>query len=519
MKNKVFYTSAFTSALMFIVFFSSFNDSTYNFLFNSDTLYLPSIYKDIFIDNYGVKGWELNPAPNFFPDMTLYFLFSFLLGGNFIATSFIYSFIQYFIILFFIYKQFTLFLNKKDALYYISLGNIFFSLILVHFLVNKEIEFTFQVISNSFHLGSFIMSLWVGYLSIKYIEQSSIKKLVIITLLIFLASISDKLFIAQFVGTLLIVSSLYFLNKKYFIKSIVWLNIIAVTTALISLFILKKIPSSFISFGTPHSSIFNLKSIKDSFTYQFSHLYKIMSENWIGLFIILAIIIANLLAVYIILYKKRSTKQQAYWSVLALFIYNIYSFFLPILTGSYLGYDCIRYNINVYITSLVALPFLIYLVSNKKTSFILSLITWLVLVFFILLNIKTIKTPTQLSNFYPAKTQVIDELKDKYKLKNGISNYWYAKSNTMQSKNKVRIYSVHSNLAKYEHVTNYRWYYETADKKIPVFNFILINGDDEINSIKKIFPIYKLIEKRGVKLCITPDFIFEKNNPFPILLN
>ena len=66
--------------LLLLVVFSSFNDSAYNFFFNSDTLYLPSVYKDLFIDGYGIKGWELNPSPNFFPDMSVYFLLSYFIG-------------------------------------------------------------------------------------------------------------------------------------------------------------------------------------------------------------------------------------------------------------------------------------------------------------------------------------------------------------------------------------------------------------------------------------------------------
>ena len=36
---------------------------------NSDTMYLPSIYYDIFKDGNSINTFHLNPAPNFFPDM------------------------------------------------------------------------------------------------------------------------------------------------------------------------------------------------------------------------------------------------------------------------------------------------------------------------------------------------------------------------------------------------------------------------------------------------------------------
>lgn len=40
---------------------------------NSDALYLACLYRDLFVDAYGWRGWNLPPAPYFFPDMALLF--------------------------------------------------------------------------------------------------------------------------------------------------------------------------------------------------------------------------------------------------------------------------------------------------------------------------------------------------------------------------------------------------------------------------------------------------------------
>ncbi|MFB3787069.1 MAG: hypothetical protein ACE15F_11950 [bacterium] len=40
---------------------------------NSDALYLACLYRDLFVDGYGWRGWNLPPAPYFLPDMALLF--------------------------------------------------------------------------------------------------------------------------------------------------------------------------------------------------------------------------------------------------------------------------------------------------------------------------------------------------------------------------------------------------------------------------------------------------------------
>ena len=47
---------------------------------NSDSLYLVTFYRDLFVDHYSILGWNLTPAPYFFPDMMLFSLMLFLAG-------------------------------------------------------------------------------------------------------------------------------------------------------------------------------------------------------------------------------------------------------------------------------------------------------------------------------------------------------------------------------------------------------------------------------------------------------
>ena len=57
-------------------------------LFHSDMLYLPAIYRDIWIDGNSLFAWSFTPAPYFFPDMSLYFLLHWITGDPAVATRF-----------------------------------------------------------------------------------------------------------------------------------------------------------------------------------------------------------------------------------------------------------------------------------------------------------------------------------------------------------------------------------------------------------------------------------------------
>ena len=48
---------------------------------NSDQLYLPSLYRDIFVDHGSLRDWALPPAPSFFPDLVLYAIAERLTGA------------------------------------------------------------------------------------------------------------------------------------------------------------------------------------------------------------------------------------------------------------------------------------------------------------------------------------------------------------------------------------------------------------------------------------------------------
>ncbi len=153
----------------FVVFvFSGLTENQLNTYFNSDTLYLQSIYKDIFLDKSGISGWHLNAAPNFFPDMIFFFIFH-KIFGDFILASLVYSIAQYLIILLLIYHLFR-FVFRVISLNYLSAANFLMLLFFMVTIKNGDFVFTFYLLSISYHLGAFINTLICLLFTFKYLN-------------------------------------------------------------------------------------------------------------------------------------------------------------------------------------------------------------------------------------------------------------------------------------------------------------------------------------------------------------
>ncbi len=84
--------------LLCIILFATIREDQIPVYFNSDTLYVPSIYHDLFIDGNSFAGWHLNGAPNIFPDMIMYFIIQ-IFFNSFIPAMLTYSFLEFILLM------------------------------------------------------------------------------------------------------------------------------------------------------------------------------------------------------------------------------------------------------------------------------------------------------------------------------------------------------------------------------------------------------------------------------------
>lgn len=144
---------------------------------NSDCMYLPSVYRDIFIYKNDLSLWSFNAAPNVFPDMIIYFIILSILG-NIAQAGIVYSVLQYIIIAAlsdYILRK----LNPEGNL----TGRVLLQILLLipHTFTLYTYDFLlhFQYLSNAYHLGAMVNTLiaWSIILNIIEIKKSTSRHL------------------------------------------------------------------------------------------------------------------------------------------------------------------------------------------------------------------------------------------------------------------------------------------------------------------------------------------------------
>ncbi|MDA3779222.1 MAG: hypothetical protein PF487_03165 [Bacteroidales bacterium] len=521
--NTIFSISILLNVIFIILVFANLNEQQIYTYLNSDTLYLPSIFKDLFIDKSGLNGWHLNGAPNFFPDMLLYFIIN-TIFKNFITSMFIFSIVQYTAILLLFYKLFKS-LRIKIELIHISAANLIMLLFFFVSLITNDFVFTFYLISVSYHLGAFVMTILCLIFTFNYINKKDNKFLYYLLLFGTLATISDRLFIVMYTLPMLSLTILiYFKHHK---KTLLKLFTTIFSFTVIGLIIFKILKtSSYIHIISLSWKFLNINNIANSFNVMMEQHGKYISlMDLRGLIVILSaisflIILSLLIKQLYRIFKTKEINNSIFIETAYLLFstsFCIIVFFMPVINGRSVGWAMLRYNIYVFYLCIFNYAFIFYVFSRKKNYItkifqaIITISTIFLIIILIRMSNKT-KIEKNLSNFfnyYPKKVKSIDKAAEKNKLKYGVANYWYAKYVTMFSEQNIRLYTVYDNLCPWYHVMNENWYYKNNQGKYkdPEFTFIISNNINDKAIIEKLG-----VSKDTIK-CIN-DMTILKYEPF-----
>ena len=52
-----------------------------------------------------------------------------------------------------------------------------------------------------------------------------------------------------------------------------------------------------------------------------------------------------------------------------------------------------------------------------------------------------------------------------------------------------------------------------------MFNFVIAENEITVEEVKKVFENVEVISKNGLTICLTPDFIFNKDSQLPVLVS
>ena len=484
-------------ALTVLLFWFAFlTDWGLNHFFSSDALYLPALYRDIVQDGYSLNGWTLNSAPNFFPDMLLYFILN-AIFGNFITASFCYSVIQYFAIIFMFYLIFKQIKPTLHPSTFVPAIFLFASYLFIYFIDNM-LWVSMLLNHNSFHNSPFIMALLCIYLFLKYLDTKSRKTLIAIFVLSILSGACDRLFFICFsIPIAFVVVISYFFNKdrKTLIKVLttIALGVIFV----IALWIFFK--------NNPYFSLtrsygeFTLQSISSSWKiFSGQVYYYLTTPSFISVLTYLSIFSYMATAIYAVKKISKLIKKHSHLNKMLVFQLFVMFFtpivlLVPVLAGSYGGFDTMRYNYFPYFL----LPFnAVILISNwlhknKPFKIIINATLSALIIGYLLIHYPVREFSKGLErffNFYPEKVRIVDSYFSDDNLKYGITDdYWIAKQTTMFSKKGIRLYCAFNGGNPWLHTSNKHWFTDNDKGKHAhcQFTFLLWTKDKKFPEIFK----------------------------------
>lgn len=514
MRDRITYRLIWLLALLaniLLVFtvFSQLSDSHLEFFFNSDALYLPSLYRDLIVNGGGLNGWHVPPSVLLVPDVIMYFIIR-AVAGNFIVAGFVYGLVQYVIILVLFTMIYREFAPSADFLFP-ALMMVFMSLFLMVSLFSGDFLFTYYLFLNGFHAGAFVMALISLWLGLKYLSRPSKNIQFILFAIIAVSLASDLLFLFMFsipYGAVL----LYHLLARHQVRSgktLIMLGL-ASMAGLIIYWAIRQ--SGYVRLANP-GNVLNLETVLNSFQIFGKQFWMYLSAADFRSVIIVLAILSIILQLVVLLWQiSRGRDRGVAFSYLLFSVVFIPVVILaPLLTGSYSGYDTLRYNVYALYLAVANLAFLPGFFSFQlKIGKIVKpvLLTGLILLFISGIGNYSQKGLAHYFGYYPPFARLADQVAEKHHLKKGIANFWQAKSITMFSKQDLKIYPVFDNLKPYHHLIDRDKYY----KKDAVFNFVVLNGITDTTVFWNTFgQNQQVIDTSFLKIRKVPEFRYDRN--------
>lgn len=526
------------SLLLIVLFsllvFATLTPQQISVYINSDTLYLPSIFRDIFIDSSGLKGWNLNAAPNFFPDFLIYSAINFVFT-DFRVAALIYSLLQILIIAL-LFNAILKVLSKDVGYAHLTVTNLLLLLFPLSALISGDFIFTFYIYSISYHTGAFIMAMVSLLITLRALNMQGKWNLMLLAISVFLGVFNDKLFIPAFVFPLVAVIPYLFDNEKRAIARQLLITTISFTViSLVAFWGIKKL--GFISIISTDWKMFNFSNIIPSFNVMFTQYANyIKNGSMSGVVIILTLFVFIVLSAYLFpilrqIYsdvKGRSRVSLSTQNAFALFAWFFIPVvvFTPVINGSYFSPAILRFNIHAYYFGVLLTGFLLFLLfRNRKGGANLSgvsVVIALVLLVSIYNKRKTDVSLQPLLGYYPGRIACIDSVALETQCKYGIATYWDAKLTTMLSKQGVRLYHVFPDLKIWYHVTNKNWYYKQG-KGIhanPKFRLIVMNGFDSTKVVQVLGRPLEILTfpEVGTEVWLMNEFEFDVDTRAPSVI-
>ena len=379
------------SLILILLWFASMGEYEYTSIFSSDAVGLPAMYEDIFVNGNSLQGWTLAAAPNFVPDMLLFFILNGI-TSNFLTATFLFSIIQYFAIIALFYLIFRKISTVSSSFF--SLFIYLFSIFLLYFLVNNDFYYSFLIMSNAYHNGMFVMTLICVLLSLHFFKKESWVTLSFLFVLIAVSLPCDRLFIVAYIFPISF-TLIVLLISGYDKKKILKLAICCILGYLLGMVILDKFKyNPVFQIDKPHQH-FTIDAITNSWNELSSQMKTYLFEiSFKSLTIILSILtyiwtIYYCLTTFIAIKRKKIEISSLFIFQLFVLFFTPILFFAPVINGNYFDWAVIRYNYFVFVVLLFNLVLFAnhYITKQKLLTIELNSLFSISLTVFLLWNI------------------------------------------------------------------------------------------------------------------------------------
>ncbi|MEN8231023.1 MAG: hypothetical protein ABFS38_22905 [Bacteroidota bacterium] len=496
---------------------------------NADTLYLPSIYLDLFVHKSGISGWHLNASPNFFPDMFIYFPMMAILKKT-ALTSMVFGVFQQLIVVVLLNKLMKA-MDPDIGFKTLFLINLAFLIIPLSSILGEGNVIPSQVLLPAYHCGHFINSLLAGFLFFTYLRTGKLHLLILLGMVTILAVVSDRLFVMAFLAPATLLSIIKLIPRGRDLRLLLLLAVMILSTAAGYVIFNKISQSEAITIIPTGWKMFQFDNAWTSFLNLVNHFKAVIIQypvqRWL-IFLFLLFLMGS--PIYLVKHmrsflsgKMEKSRQPSYTLVLYLFLLTFLVLFTPVINGAYLGAAHIRYNFAALVMGALGTVYLLRLVLSKHLKQIRILhyfTTFATAGFIILLLFVGVKEHAAMGikryvNYYPDTSRVLDELQESHGLTFGVANYWQAKYTTMFSRNSVRLYSVHDrNFKPSYHVTNENWFHDGGKGTYadPTFNYLVVDGFRHTEKLETLFGTARdtIYNEGGIVIIKVPGYKFDR---------
>lgn len=448
-----------TTGLANIAIYCSAGNSLYGLLFNSDALYLPTLFSDVLSKGGNITDWFLTPAPYFIPDYITFFP-AYLISNEPYIQILAFALIQV------VFTFFAIWLIAKAM----HVNNAFIaalavSVLLIWLALEGGSPFPFLLVS-AHHYGTFIASIVFIALWHLYKEQQSSRTryfiLSLLSALSFLLTLSDSLFIVWVITPLVATVALFSLvDRNYSLASKLPLLLI-LAFSLAGFFLYDSIVAN----PTRYVIDLGVGQISSNLTVIYGVVYNAVQTPIFG-FLLLLYLMTVVYALFTLTRDATADRNLSWISIFSLLS------IIPMVSVEALVTNQLvatRYFIPSFSWPIIVVILFLGRFLRRSFPVIVVMFSALLLISLSASAYTLIKENGVATNYYPSEIACIDRVLKTADVISGIAGYWDAKHIQAFSRQNITI-------AQYWGSLNEKRWITTKDYFKTNYGFAIVSND------------------------------------------